>query len=121
MKKFVYFYLPVVIALLALALTAYAGDPTPQPNLWLEVTADEAKLTGLAMEVGDLVVVIDGKHKADVVMAESDTAVLHGDFSAVQDGEYAVVAFGNGVVWVEWQSSPPVPPEPPEPRCPPAC
>jgi len=118
MKKFVYFYLPVVIALLALALTAYAGDPTPQPNLTLEVSADEAKLTGMALEVGDHVV-IDGKHKADVVMAESDTAVLHGDFSAVQDGEYAVVAFGNGVVWVEWQSAPPLPE--PEPRCPPAC
>jgi len=120
MKKFVYFYLPVVIALLALALTAYAGDPTPQPNLTLEVSADEAKLTGMALEVGTLVV-IDGTYKADVISAESDTAVLHGGFSEVQDGEYAVVAFGNGVVWIEWVGSPPVPPEPPEPRCPPAC
>ena len=120
MKKIIYFWIPVAIALLALALTAYAGDPTPQPNLWLEVTADEAKLTGLALEVGDLVV-IDGKNKAYVIMAESNTAVLHGDFSEVQDGEYAVVAFGNGVVWIEWVGSPPVPPEPPEPRCPPDC
>ena len=110
--------LAVVIAFMVVAV-ALAGDPTPQPNVTLDVAGQSAKLTGVALEVG-YTVMIDGKIKAWVVEAEDDTATLDGDFGGVTSGTYAVVKDYDSVLWIEFDD-PPEAPEPPILRCPPVC
>ena len=97
-----------------------AGDPTPQPNLYLDAAPDLAKLTGIDLKVNDKVS-IDDEVVAYVVYAKEGMAILaNADFSKVPSGSYAVVRYADGILWIEF-ADPPEAPEPPILRCPPVC